>query len=584
MRCACAVTCCSFGVILWQMVSGVVPHEGMHPGALWLGVTTNSLHLAWPAHTHPHVQRLGEACMRFERGLRPSFTQVARRLGMIEDLVRVEGHVAQHAQHAPAAGPGSGPAHLPPYQFAAPSGAAAAPQFDLSAAQNPMAALPPLGPLSCERLSEPPVRRTTDSLPASGLLPGVMMRSTATSAAEAHQDAYVWGPASGAAQALGAPTTTTTTTGSQPPPSPALVGAGAGTGAGAVAGAGTGAVALLHNLPARPAAPAGVAQFAAAAEPAPKVAAAAYSAGAATASSALHAAHTGSGPSSTHLPSAAAAAAIGVTPHVNGPASAAATDRAGGPTEALPAMPAARPPERQPSDSVLGIIDRHAALNSSATRSMLMPSFADLLPTLPSTPMHLAAPAMHSSGSGLMMMGSMLGQHGSRGGGGGSPMSMFNTQADMEMVVGGVVGSAAGGEVAFDRLTAASSMGSAGMLSGGSPGTCSMLGTSGMEATMMGLVAFSSRGLSSCLPQPLPAVGSTEVAAGGAAHAPPDWSLNAAQPAAAVREPVFGSMLMGPAAQLMGPAAQLMPAVAHALRVDDPTAGLSVHRPMGREA
>ncbi|KAG2428818.1 hypothetical protein HXX76_011518 [Chlamydomonas incerta] len=81
----------SFGVILWQLITGERPFADVHPGRMWVGVCTGALQLEWPADAHPMVRKLGDACMSFDKRQRPSFTKVARVLGVIETVVRNEG-------------------------------------------------------------------------------------------------------------------------------------------------------------------------------------------------------------------------------------------------------------------------------------------------------------------------------------------------------------------------------------------------------------------------------------------------------------------------------------------------------------
>ncbi|KAG2449554.1 hypothetical protein HYH02_005088 [Chlamydomonas schloesseri] len=81
----------SFGVILWQLITGERPFADVHPGRMWVGVCSGALQLEWPADAHPMVRKLGDACMSFDKRQRPSFTKVARVLGVIETVVRNEG-------------------------------------------------------------------------------------------------------------------------------------------------------------------------------------------------------------------------------------------------------------------------------------------------------------------------------------------------------------------------------------------------------------------------------------------------------------------------------------------------------------
>ncbi|EFJ50029.1 hypothetical protein VOLCADRAFT_58768, partial [Volvox carteri f. nagariensis] len=68
----------SFGVTLWQLVTGERPFADIHPGRLFVGVCTGALRLDWPQEVHPLIRKLGEACLSFNKKQRPSFTKVAR--------------------------------------------------------------------------------------------------------------------------------------------------------------------------------------------------------------------------------------------------------------------------------------------------------------------------------------------------------------------------------------------------------------------------------------------------------------------------------------------------------------------------
>ncbi|KXZ47521.1 hypothetical protein GPECTOR_34g680 [Gonium pectorale] len=87
----------SFGVLLWQLVTGERPFADVHPGRMWVGICSGTLRLEWPADVHPMVRKLGDACLSPDKRLRPTFTRIARGLGVIETVVRNEGAVAAAA-------------------------------------------------------------------------------------------------------------------------------------------------------------------------------------------------------------------------------------------------------------------------------------------------------------------------------------------------------------------------------------------------------------------------------------------------------------------------------------------------------
>ncbi len=61
-----------------QMLTGEQPWPDLHPGQIIVGVQAGELQLDWPAHAHPRLVRLGQACLQHERKGRPSFHQVLK--------------------------------------------------------------------------------------------------------------------------------------------------------------------------------------------------------------------------------------------------------------------------------------------------------------------------------------------------------------------------------------------------------------------------------------------------------------------------------------------------------------------------
>ncbi|CAH8623371.1 unnamed protein product [Dicrocoelium dendriticum] len=63
----------SFGVILWELVTRMVPFDGMNPMVIGMQITTENLRLPISPHLDPRVARLIELCLKEDPGKRPRF-------------------------------------------------------------------------------------------------------------------------------------------------------------------------------------------------------------------------------------------------------------------------------------------------------------------------------------------------------------------------------------------------------------------------------------------------------------------------------------------------------------------------------
>ena len=70
--------------MLWQMCSGTLPFQGMHPAHILYGKQTSTLQLPWPAAVYSPIRKLGELCTVSDHALRPNFDQVCKALVQIE--------------------------------------------------------------------------------------------------------------------------------------------------------------------------------------------------------------------------------------------------------------------------------------------------------------------------------------------------------------------------------------------------------------------------------------------------------------------------------------------------------------------
>ncbi|XP_038902738.1 serine/threonine-protein kinase pakA [Benincasa hispida] len=70
----------SFGIVLWEILTGEEPYANMHYGAIIGGIVNNTLRPTIPRHCDPEWRSLMEHCWAPNPADRPSFTEVAGRL------------------------------------------------------------------------------------------------------------------------------------------------------------------------------------------------------------------------------------------------------------------------------------------------------------------------------------------------------------------------------------------------------------------------------------------------------------------------------------------------------------------------
>ncbi|KAJ0988512.1 hypothetical protein J5N97_006868 [Dioscorea zingiberensis] len=70
----------SFGIVMWEILTGEEPYANMHYGAIIGGIVNNTLRPPVPASCDPEWRRLMEQCWAPDPVQRPSFTQIASRL------------------------------------------------------------------------------------------------------------------------------------------------------------------------------------------------------------------------------------------------------------------------------------------------------------------------------------------------------------------------------------------------------------------------------------------------------------------------------------------------------------------------
>ncbi|XP_043813364.1 uncharacterized protein LOC110616777 isoform X3 [Manihot esculenta] len=83
----------SFGIVLWEILTGEEPYANMHYGAIIGGIVNNTLRPAIPNFCDPDWKRLMEQCWAPNPAARPSFTEIARRLRIMSTAAsQTKGH------------------------------------------------------------------------------------------------------------------------------------------------------------------------------------------------------------------------------------------------------------------------------------------------------------------------------------------------------------------------------------------------------------------------------------------------------------------------------------------------------------
>ncbi|KAL6531916.1 Serine/threonine-protein kinase sty46 [Orobanche minor] len=73
----------SFGVLLWELLTGKLPYEYLTPLQAAIGVVQQGLRPTIPKHTHPKLTELLERCWQKDPALRPDFSEATRILQQI---------------------------------------------------------------------------------------------------------------------------------------------------------------------------------------------------------------------------------------------------------------------------------------------------------------------------------------------------------------------------------------------------------------------------------------------------------------------------------------------------------------------
>nr|KYP34493.1 Serine/threonine-protein kinase CTR1 [Cajanus cajan] len=85
----------SFGIVLWEILTGEEPYANMHYGAIIGGIVNNTLRPTIPSNCDPEWRTLMEQCWAPNPAARPSFTEIASRLRIMSaaaSQTKTQGH------------------------------------------------------------------------------------------------------------------------------------------------------------------------------------------------------------------------------------------------------------------------------------------------------------------------------------------------------------------------------------------------------------------------------------------------------------------------------------------------------------
>ncbi|KAG6657678.1 uncharacterized protein LOC122307291 [Carya illinoinensis] len=81
----------SFGISMWEILTGEEPYENMHCGAIIGGIVKNTLRPPIPEHCDPEWRKLMEDCWSPDPETRPSFTEITNRLRSMAIVLQSKG-------------------------------------------------------------------------------------------------------------------------------------------------------------------------------------------------------------------------------------------------------------------------------------------------------------------------------------------------------------------------------------------------------------------------------------------------------------------------------------------------------------
>uniref|UniRef100_A0A2P2JPP8 non-specific serine/threonine protein kinase n=5 Tax=Rhizophora mucronata TaxID=61149 RepID=A0A2P2JPP8_RHIMU len=81
----------SFGILLWELLTGKLPYEHLTPLQAAVGVVQQGLRPSIPRHTHPQLEELLLRCWQQDACLRPEFSEILGDLQQLAKTVAREG-------------------------------------------------------------------------------------------------------------------------------------------------------------------------------------------------------------------------------------------------------------------------------------------------------------------------------------------------------------------------------------------------------------------------------------------------------------------------------------------------------------
>ncbi|XP_011003101.1 PREDICTED: dual specificity protein kinase shkB-like isoform X2 [Populus euphratica] len=80
----------SFGIVLWELLTGKLPYEHLSPLQAAVGVVQQGLRPSIPSHSHPKLAELLERCWQQDPSLRPDFSEILELLQQLDRMVADE--------------------------------------------------------------------------------------------------------------------------------------------------------------------------------------------------------------------------------------------------------------------------------------------------------------------------------------------------------------------------------------------------------------------------------------------------------------------------------------------------------------
>ncbi|KAG6774776.1 hypothetical protein POTOM_022145 [Populus tomentosa] len=80
----------SFGIVLWELLTGKLPYEHLSPLQAAVGVVHQGLRPSIPSHSHPKLAELLERCWQQDPSLRPDFSEILELLQQLDRMVADE--------------------------------------------------------------------------------------------------------------------------------------------------------------------------------------------------------------------------------------------------------------------------------------------------------------------------------------------------------------------------------------------------------------------------------------------------------------------------------------------------------------